>query len=134
MHGESPMNPPAASAVARLLRATLPLAFVALGGVSASADEGPPAAAPPPAKLAPEAGLALPAELLTLPGASEDAPVLAAPGETPAVPTLAAAAAPRSGRTQLAVDGKRGQPEVRSPALASGERDLAVMLRLEVPF
>lgn len=91
---------------------------------------GPPAHADaPPAKIAPESGTTLPAELLTIPeppragnGIPQDAPLLPGPDE--------AAPAPASA-TRISLD-SRDRPPL--PAVADGDRDRSLLVRLRWPF
>ncbi len=96
-------------------------------------EEAPPAAVPA-AKLAPDAGVSLPPELLAVPGPTPSSPP---PGPAPEVAS-AVPAAPEPGAgtpgAQLALEGRRSQPDLSSPALAGGDRDRALVVRVEIPF
>ena len=104
--------------------------MVGIAPLGATAEVGDSAATSSPAKLAPEAGVSVSPELLALPSA---------PPKVHPVGTVRASARPLpdapkgSVGAHLAVD-QRGQPSVSSPPLSGGERDLAVVVRLKVPF
>ncbi len=100
-----------------------PILFGLLCSSSAHADD-----LAPPAKIAPEAGLTLPAGLLTIPDLDRpqprrglELPARSAPPATEPSPT-----------TYITVDADRSRPKV--PAVTDGDRDLALLLRLRVPF
>jgi hypothetical protein len=100
------------------------LLSASLGGLQAHADA-------PPAKIAPEAATTLPAELLTIPAPAPVEPGVAVHEEAPLAPAADASEVAPEAPTRISLD-SRDRPPL--PAVADGDRERSLLVRLRWPF